>query len=173
MDAPHHGLRGPVGRQQHPVADRFFPGPGVRAQWRMAAVLQLPQEGGRMTPWMRKLHKWVGLIIALQFVLWTGSGLIMSLLDHDTVQGHTHRAHAADESPAWPDGLASPARVLAGAGRPVQTIDTHWLGDRPVYRLGHMGDVWLASAETAQPVVVAAADVAAIAPADYVGDGGA
>ena len=124
-----------------------------------------------MTPWMRKLHKWVGLIIALQFVLWTGSGLIMSLLDHDAVQGHTHRAHAAHKPPAWPDGLMSPAEVLAGADRPVQTIDTHWLGDRPMYRLGHMGDVWLASAETARPVMVSAADVASIAAADYVGDG--
>src|SRR3970282_2612448 len=136
LDAPHHGLREPLGRQQHPVADRVVPGAGVRAQWRMAAVLQLPQEGDGMTPWMRKLHKWVGLIISLQFVLWTGSGLIMSLLDHDTVQGHTHRAHAVDESPVWPDGLASPADVLAGAGRPVQTIDTHWLRGRPGSRPG-------------------------------------
>src|SRR3970282_2901259 len=57
------------------------------------------------------------------------------------------------------------------AGRPVQPIDTPWLCDRPVYRLGHMGDVWLASAETTRPVMVDAADVASIAAADYVGDG--
>ena len=40
-----------------------------------------------MTPWMRTIHKWVGLLIGLQFVLWLASGLMMSLLDHDQVQG--------------------------------------------------------------------------------------
>lgn len=123
-----------------------------------------------MTPWIRKLHKWVGLIIALQFVMWTGSGLVMSLLDHDTVQGHTHRAHATEKN-RWPGGLASPAEVLIGAGRPVQTIDTHWLGDRPVYRLSHKGDVWLADARDGRPVAVTARDIASIAAADYIGEG--
>ena len=34
-----------------------------------------------MNHWMRKLHKWVGLLIAIQFLLWMGSGVVMSLLD--------------------------------------------------------------------------------------------
>lgn len=27
-----------------------------------------------MTPWMRTLHRWLGLIVGLQFLLWLGSG---------------------------------------------------------------------------------------------------
>ena len=46
-----------------------------------------------MTPWMRTLHKWVGLIIGLQLLLWMASGVMMSWLDHDQVQGHEFQAH--------------------------------------------------------------------------------
>lgn len=123
-----------------------------------------------MTPWMRKLHKWVGLIIALQFVIWTGSGLVMSLLDHDAVANQHHRAPASPD-PAWPADAVSPASVLANTDRPVQTIETHWLAGQPVYRLSHKGDTWLNSAEDGRPMSVTAADVAAIAAADYVGNG--
>ena len=112
-----------------------------------------------MTPWLRKLHKWVGLIIAVQFVLWLGSGLMMSLLDHDTVQGHAHRAHAAAPSPTWPVDALTPAKVLAQAGREVQTIETFQLDGRAVYRLGQQGDVWLLDAVSGAPVPVTA-DVA-------------
>lgn len=123
-----------------------------------------------MTPWMRKLHKWVGLIVALQFVIWLGSGLIMGLLDHDAVQNTHHRAPAV-LTPSWPEQAVSPASVLTRSGRPVQTIATLWLLDHPVYRLSHEDDTWLASARDGRPVAVTAADVTAIAAADYLGDG--
>ena len=88
-----------------------------------------------MTPWIRNLHKWVGLIIALQFVVWTASGLTMSLLDAETVAGQQHRAENLDEPRTWPTGMLSPARIVAMAERPVQTVEAFWLQDRPVYRL--------------------------------------
>jgi Na(+)-translocating NADH:ubiquinone oxidoreductase F subunit len=129
-----------------------------------------------MTPWIRKLHKWAGLIIALQFVLWTGSGLIMSLLDHETVEGVQHQARhvQADHAHApakWPAGLLSPSQVLAMAGQPVQTIEAFWLQDRPVYRLTDKNGAWLADAADGRPVQVDAAVAGAIAAADYVGEG--
>jgi uncharacterized iron-regulated membrane protein len=34
---------------------------------------------------LRKLHKWLGLVIGLQVVLWAVSGLIFAWLDHDAV----------------------------------------------------------------------------------------
>lgn len=123
-----------------------------------------------MTPWLRKLHKWVGLIVALQFVLWTASGLVMSVLDHDTVQGHRHRAHAADPVRAWPAGMLAPAQVLAQAGKPVQSLEATWLQERPAYRLGHKATVWLVDAHDGRPLRIDAALAGALAAADYVGD---
>lgn len=37
--------------------------------------------------WLRRIHKWVGLAIGVQFVLWTVSGAAMALLDMDQVAG--------------------------------------------------------------------------------------
>ena len=37
----------------------------------------------------RKIHKWVGLVLGLQFVLWALSGSVMALLDSDKVGGHS------------------------------------------------------------------------------------
>lgn len=124
-----------------------------------------------MTPLIRKLHKWVGLIIALQFVVWTASGLTMSLLDHDTVEGHHHQASHTDVAAAWPDRMLAPARVLVAAKRPVQTIEATWLQERPVYRLAHKSSSWLVDAKDGRPVTVDAATAGAIAVADYVGKG--
>lgn len=124
-----------------------------------------------MTPWFRKLHKWVGLIIALQFVLWLGSGLVMSLLDHDNVQGHTHRVHAGETAAPWPTDALSPSQVLKLAGREVQTLATFHLDGRAVYRLVHQDDVWLLDAVSGAPVKVDAATVLAVARKDYTGEG--
>lgn len=124
-----------------------------------------------MTPWIRKLHKWVGLVIALQFVVWMGSGLLMSLLDHEAVQGHRHQAEHAHAPPPWPNGVMSPSQVMAEAGRPVQTVEAFWLLERPVYRLTDKSAAWLVDAADGRRVNVEGATASAIAVADYVGDG--
>lgn len=124
-----------------------------------------------MTPWIRRLHKWFGLVIALQFVIWTGSGLVMSLLDHHRVEGEHHRAPSVPTTAPWPSDAASPAQVLAAAKQPVQTLDTWRLLGRPVYRLAYQDKEWLVDARTLVAVEVDAAAAQAIAKADYVGDG--
>lgn len=124
-----------------------------------------------MKRWMRILHKWAGLILALQFVLWMASGLVMSVLDHDAVQGHPHRAESSQGPKPWPAGLLPPAQIVAAAGRPVADLQATWLRDRPAYRLSDGPDVWLVAAHDGRPLRVDAATAAAIAAADYVGDG--
>lgn len=124
-----------------------------------------------MTPWLRKLHKWVGLLIALQFVVWVGSGLVMSLLDHDTVQGNTYRNARVALPPAWPANALVPARVLASSSRAVHAIDSLWLDRQPVYRLQGEETIWLVDALTGKPVSVDARHAMAIATRDYTGPG--
>lgn len=124
-----------------------------------------------MTPWIRRLHKWVGLLIALQFVIWMASGLVMNLLDHDVVEGAHHRAEHAHDLKPWPTGVLAPSQVIASAGQPVARIETAWLLDRPVYRLTGKSAPWLVDAATGQQVRIDAATAVSIAVADYVGDG--
>ncbi len=86
-----------------------------------------------MTPWMRTLHRWLGLIVGLQFLLWLGSGLMMSLLDPQKINGTAHRA-AEPVLPAWPATTLAPAEALRAARNEAATLDTGWLLDQPVYR---------------------------------------
>ena len=124
-----------------------------------------------MSAWIRKLHKWFGVLIALQFVAWMGSGLIMSVLDRERVEGLQHQARSVPESQAWPDGMLEPARILAMATQPIQMIEATWLRDRAVYRLTNKPAVWLVDAKDGTPMRVDAATAGAIAASDYRGEG--
>ncbi len=125
-----------------------------------------------MNRWMRKLHKWFGLVLALQFALWMASGLIMSLLDHDKVRGDHHRAEGARQTFVWPTGSLSPAAVLTmSSERPLRSIEASWLLDRPVYRLSDDASTWLMDAVTGVRVSVDSATALVVANADYVGRG--
>jgi Na+-transporting NADH:ubiquinone oxidoreductase subunit F len=126
-----------------------------------------------MIPFLRKLHKWVGLIVGLQFLLWLASGLVMSLFDHHEVSGQQHRA----PTPAalqWPmTGLVQPGEVLAAAKRQADLLETAWLGETPVYKLSYEGKSWLVDAKTGQPAMVTSADILTLARKDYSGPGSA
>jgi len=125
-----------------------------------------------MNRWMRKLHKWFGLVLAVQFVLWMASGLIMSLLDHDKVQGHHHRSDALKQATAWPAGSLSPADVLTrSSARTLRSVEAFWLLGRPVYRLSDDASTWLVDAKNGRRVSVDSATALVVAKADYVGRG--
>ena len=119
----------------------------------------------------RWMHKWFGLLLAVQFVLWMASGLAMSLLDHDAVQGHVHRAEKDTSTPAWPRGLVSPRQVISASALPVQSVETVWLLDVPAYRLTTSRGVQLVSAVDGATLELDEATAKRIATGDYVGDG--
>lgn len=125
-----------------------------------------------MTPWMRRLHKWVGLIIALQFLLWMVSGLIMALLDKDSVRGNRYRAQAQEAPAAWPLDAVGTAAIAAATGGS-HVISSAWLLDRPVYRSFDGESYQLYDAFDARPIKIDAAIAKSIAAASYTGPGAA
>ncbi len=122
-----------------------------------------------MTRWMRRLHVWVGLVAGLQFLLWMGSGLVMSLLDAEQVHGAATRAPAAAPRP-WTAETLAPGRVLAAQRGQVDSLATGWLGERPVYRLALGKTAWLVDARDGRLVAVDAGLAARLAAASYRGD---
>lgn len=69
----------------------------------------------RLSPLLfRRIHKWVGLVLGLQFILWTVSGAVMALIDHHKVMGE-HISHAHDPMP-WPKQVIAPAQLPASLG---------------------------------------------------------
>ncbi|MCD9028253.1 PepSY domain-containing protein [Luteimonas sp. BDR2-5] len=125
-----------------------------------------------MTPWLRRLHRWVGLLVAIQFVLWMASGLMMGWLDHDRVQGHTWRAHPAGPA-AWPQDALPAEAVLAAAAAsgPVGGVSSAWLGGTPVYRIVDDAGTRLVDARSGAPLTPDPARVLRLAEASYTGPG--
>ncbi|KQZ61655.1 hypothetical protein ASD67_20885 [Sphingopyxis sp. Root1497] len=86
----------------------------------------------RLTPlFFRRIHKWVGLILGLQFLLWALSGSVMALLDKDKVGGHGGgMSHAHPLPPGeYYDIAALPQ------GESVTGVVLRDLGAQPIYEL--------------------------------------
>ena len=78
--------------------------------------------------WLRKIHKWVGLVIGLQFVVWAISGTAMALLPMDEVAGGEMADQAAPAIPT--EGEAWPKVQAALAGQPIMKLSLRSLRGR-------------------------------------------
>lgn len=88
----------------------------------------------RLSPLMfRKIHKWVGLVLGLQFILWTLSGSMMALLDKDKVRAHGSHDMAA-HGHVLPQGDYFDPAKLAEHG-PVLGVNIVDLMGYPVYEV--------------------------------------
>ncbi len=70
--------------------------------------------------WLRRIHKWVGLVIGLQFFVWAISGTAMALLDMDEVAGGPMAEMAVPPMPV--SGTAWPRVQKALAGQPITAL---------------------------------------------------
>ncbi len=111
---------------------------------------------------LRRLHKWIGLLIGLQLVLWTLSGATMSLLDHHEVQGGEI---AAQPSLSLPSSSAWTAIRASGGGGAISAMTVRPLLDGHVYEIATATGARLIDAETGRAVVVDRSLAARIAAA--------
>ena len=110
--------------------------------------------------WLRKIHKWVGLVIGLQFLLWAISGAAMALLPMDDVAGGEmaeHPAAAMPASSAWPN------IQQALDGQPVSKVSLRAFPFGQAIEVTTPGGVHLFGAANGQPIVIGAALAGSIA----------
>lgn len=116
----------------------------------------------RLSPLLfRRIHKWVGLILGIQFLLWALSGSVMALLDKDKVGGH---GGGMSHSHPLPGGAYASLAALP-RGEPVTGVVLRDLGARPVYEVRSAKGTRLVDATTGEDVRVdqdMARDVAAM-----------
>ena len=120
----------------------------------------------------RKLHKWLGLIVGLQLLLWTVSGLIFAWLNHHEVMAeHSTRA---PEAPVLPAAIrvASPSTWLHHyqAGD-VYEVRLTALVDRWLWRIETADRVELREVDDGKPFELDAAVIERLARSRYSGDG--
>jgi hypothetical protein len=121
---------------------------------------------------VRQLHRWIGLLIGIQVLLWVSGGLIMSVLRLDEVRGE-HRVAAQPPAALAADEAVTPVIDVIGAapGKVTSVTLTMFLG-QPVYRLESDQGKSLVDARTGQVLSPLSEELARrVAQADYAGAG--
>jgi uncharacterized iron-regulated membrane protein len=116
----------------------------------------------------RKTHKWLGLFIGLQVVIWSLSGLYMTVVHIDTIHGD-HLIRPGPQKAARAAHLVDPLAVAhANQG---QSLRLAWVRDRPAYVVKGRAGETVVDASNGKPVPPpTAAEIRAIARATYTGD---
>ena len=108
---------------------------------------------------MRWTHKWVGLVLGLQFLLWAVSGAMMALLDHHKVSAEDAILPAAQvEMPAQPLPLGA---IPAAVGGALLKLQLKPMGDRYVYEATTAQGVQIIDAEDGRRIAIDAAQARA------------
>lgn len=136
--------------------------PAPQKEKDMKMDINLGKKPFRVTPlFFRRIHKWVGLILGLQFVLWTVSGTVMALLDKDEVGGHSASEMTSATTP-WPTGITPP--LLNGR---VEGLVLRRILDRPVYEVNGSQGRRLIDARNGRSIRIDATLASKIAKAAY------
>ena len=100
--------------------------------------------------WARKAHKWIGLVIGVQALLWMVSGLYMTIISIDVIHGD-HLAH----------GTSAPLSTSARYVSPTQLVADHpgltgfrlkHVMDQAVYEVRTEAGATLVDATTGKPL---------------------
>jgi uncharacterized iron-regulated membrane protein len=115
--------------------------------------------------WLRKIHKWIGLIVGLQFLIWAISGTAMALLPMDKVAGGEMADQAAPAIPVG--GKAWPKVQAALAGQPITKLSLRSLPGRQALEVTTSKGVRLFDAVHGQPILIDGEAAKAIASAAH------
>ena len=111
--------------------------------------------------WLRRIHKWVGLVVGLQFLIWAISGAAMALLAMDEVAGG---AMAETHAPTLPTGGTAWLRVQqALAGHPITALTIRSLPQGQVLAAKTQAGIRLFDARDGSPVSIDREAAASIA----------
>ncbi|MGB1200285.1 MAG: 2Fe-2S iron-sulfur cluster-binding protein [Cognaticolwellia aestuarii] len=126
---------------------------------------------------LKKLHKWLSLLVGLQLLFWLGTGLYFNLMDHQKASGNQYRQRPA-EAQVDINKLVEPKLILSKA-KQVVSIKQISLLAQPYYLLTHTKGLYshfkneysLVDAYTAEPVVIDEEMASQLAHASYKGKG--
>jgi Na+-transporting NADH:ubiquinone oxidoreductase subunit F len=136
---------------------------------RQVEIMRAVNRRDPLFQFMRKLHKWLGLIIGLQFLVWLLSGLVMSLLDQGIAGGGETRAAAEPAGPLLNYGpIVSLNSLQLPAG---EVLGLRLAGDleQPIYRVELVEGIVLFDARTGVEVEIDFQRARNIATASYSG----
>jgi len=121
---------------------------------------------------LRKLHKWLGLLIALQVILWAASGVMFAWLDHSRM-GAVGSVRSVESSVLSPALVRSEPAAWLGeyAQQDLYEVRALSLADRWVWRVELQDRVELRSLEDGAPLQLDEPWIRRLALEHYAGDG--
>jgi len=121
---------------------------------------------------LKKLHKWVGLLIGLQVLLWVLSGLMISLLDPEKASGRQWADITPHEPKSLPSGVfLEPDELPTAQTDDALSISLSVSRGEPVYTIRHTTGETLLSAIDGSFVLTGKADAEKLAKEDFTGEG--
>jgi len=125
-----------------------------------------------MMVFLKKLHKWVGLLIGIQVLLWLLSGLVMSLLDPAKVSGQQWARHLEHETQTLPKHrLLGPDQLSAEQLSGALSIRLQMIRGQATYRISRADGVTLVNATDGSVVLFDKRDAERLARQDFTGKG--
>jgi uncharacterized iron-regulated membrane protein len=116
----------------------------------------------------RKSHKWLGLFIGFQVVIWSLSGLYMTAVHIDIIHGDHLVRHTPPRS-IDVSALLDPAAVAASSR--AESVRLAWVRNQPAYVLTAEGGEKVVSAISGTPVATpSVAEIRSQAKTVYTGD---
>jgi uncharacterized iron-regulated membrane protein len=121
---------------------------------------------------LRKLHKWLGLIVGLQVLLWTVSGLVFAWLDHHNVSGEHSVREVQSPVLTNAESFAEPASWLPELNsNEILEIRLASVLDRWVWRVETAQGIVLRDATTGDVTKLSEASIRGLAQQHYAGAG--
>ncbi|WP_298442598.1 PepSY domain-containing protein [uncultured Ferrimonas sp.] len=121
-----------------------------------------------MSP-LAQWHRYFGLAIAVQLLLWLLSGLWFSLMDGDTMRGGSYRVRAALTAP--PPPLPLPTLLARLAGNHIDKVEYVERLGQSHFRVFIDGQAQLFDGQQGQPLQLTKAQIATLATNSYRGPG--
>ena len=115
--------------------------------------------------WLRKIHKWVGLLIGLQFLAWAISGTAMALLPMEEVEGGPMAMEAELAPPVSDEAWPTVQRALAGQA--VTGLSLQAVSGKPVLQVATDRGIHLFGANDGRPIKIDQDAAKAIAAAAH------
>lgn len=126
-----------------------------------------------MRKWWFSIHKWIGLVVGLQILAWTASGLYMTWFPIEQVRSESNIREAMPRDLRTAVNLISAEKAIEAAGVPVSRLELLDIAGRWMWRIDSAGKPqMLIDAE--KGLVVSPLDEAGarqIATADFAGEG--
>jgi len=127
-------------------------------------------------PMLKKIHKWLSLLVGLQLLIWIGSGLFFNLMDHDKSSGNQYRQRIDNDVKIDATRLLEPKVILNNVSG-VISIKQQVVLNQPVYLLTHKKSLYrhfvnqysLLDAYTGELIVIDQTKANAIALSSYSG----